>query len=133
MLDDFADPAAWTLSASDDVKAALRPAAGPHGSALCIDFDFGKVTGYVSARRSLPIDFPARFEFTLNVRGDAPPNALQFKLVDASRRQRVVGEPARLSLPARLAGASVSPARHRLRLGSHGRPHSFAAPNRSSS
>jgi hypothetical protein len=51
---------------------------------LCIDFDFGKVTGYVSARRSLPIDFPARFEFTLNLRGDAPPNALQFKLLDAT-------------------------------------------------
>jgi hypothetical protein len=84
VLDDFADPAAWTLSASDDVKAALRPASGPHGSALCIDFDFGTVTGYVSARRSLPIDYPARFEFALNVRGDAPPNALQFKLVDAS-------------------------------------------------
>jgi len=84
VLDDFAQPAAWTLSASDDVKAALRPASGPHGSALCIDFDFGKVTGYVSARRSLPIDYPARFEFTLNVRGNAPPNALQFKLVDAT-------------------------------------------------
>jgi hypothetical protein len=84
VLDDFVDPAAWTLSASDDVTAALRPASGPHGSALCIDFDFGKVTGYVSARRSLPIDYPARFEFTLNVRGGAPPNALQFKLVDAS-------------------------------------------------
>ena len=84
LLDDFADPAAWTLSVSDDVKAALRPSQGPHGSALCIDFDFGKVTGYVSARRALPIDFPSRFEFTLGVRGDAPPNALQFKLVDAT-------------------------------------------------
>jgi hypothetical protein len=84
VLDDFAEPAAWTVSASDDVKAALRPAPGPTGSALCIDFDFGKVTGYVSARRSLPIDFPARFAFTLNLRGDAPPNALQFKLVDAT-------------------------------------------------
>jgi hypothetical protein len=84
LLDDFADPAAWTLSASDDVKAALRPASGPHGSALCIDFDFGKVTGYVSARRSLSIDYPARFEFALDVRGDALPNTLQFKLLDAS-------------------------------------------------
>ena len=83
LLDDFGDPAAWTVSASDDVKAALRPAPGPHGSALCIDFDFGTVTGYVSARRSLPIEYPARFELILNVRGDAPPNALQFKLVDA--------------------------------------------------
>ena len=44
LLDDFAEPAAWTLSASDDVKAALRSAPGPHGSALCIDFDFGQVT-----------------------------------------------------------------------------------------
>ena len=84
LLDDFADPAAWTLSASDDVKAALRPATGPNGNALCIDFDFGKVTGYVSARRALPIDFPPRFEFRLNLRGDAPQNALQWKLVDAS-------------------------------------------------
>ena len=84
LLDDFAEPGVWTLSASDDVKAALRPAAGPHGSALCIDFDFGKVTGYVSARRALPIEFPARYEFALNLRGEAPPNALQFKLVDAS-------------------------------------------------
>ena len=84
VLDDFADPAAWTISASDDVKASLRPAAGPHGAALCIDFDFGQVTGYVSASRKLAIDFPARYEFWMDVRGDAPANALQFKLVDAS-------------------------------------------------
>ena len=83
LLDDFADPSVWTISASDDVKAALRPTRGPQGSALCIDFDFGKVTGYVTARRALPIDYPSRFEFLLNVRGDAPPNSLQFKLVDA--------------------------------------------------
>ncbi len=84
LLDDFADPAAWTLSATDDVQAAFRPVTGPHGSALCIDFDFGKVTGYVSARRALPIEYPARFEFELDIRGDAPPNSLQFKLLDAT-------------------------------------------------
>ncbi|MEO8925138.1 MAG: hypothetical protein ABI330_20325, partial [Caldimonas sp.] len=84
LLDDFAEPGAWTVSASDDVKAGLRSVDGPHGRALCIDFDFGKVTGYVSASRKLPIDYPARYEFSLGVRGDAPLNALQFKLVDAS-------------------------------------------------
>ncbi|MDQ2735155.1 MAG: coagulation factor 5/8 type domain-containing protein, partial [Pseudomonadota bacterium] len=84
LLDDFADRGAWTISASDDVKAGLRSVDGPHGRALCIDFDFGKVTGYVSASRKLPIDYPARYEFSIGVRGDAPPNALQFKLVDAS-------------------------------------------------
>ena len=84
VLDDFDNLAAWSVSATDDVKAALRAADGPHGKALCVDFDFGKVTGYISAQRALPIDYPARYEFTLDVRGDAPPNAFQFKLVDAS-------------------------------------------------
>jgi hypothetical protein len=84
MLDDFANLSAWTLIASDDVKATLRPDEGEHGNALCIDFDFGRVTGYVGARRMLPIEFPARYELALRVRGNAPPNALQMKLVDAS-------------------------------------------------
>ena len=83
-FDDFENPAAWKLSATDDVKAALRPADGVQGKALCIDFDFGSVTGYISLRRELPVEYPARFEFTLAVRGDAPLNAFQFKLPDAS-------------------------------------------------
>ncbi|CAN5860030.1 discoidin domain-containing protein [soil metagenome] len=84
VLDDFENLAAWKLSATDDVKASLRSTQGSQGRALCIDFDFGKVTGYISAGRAMPIDYPARYEFTMNVRGDAPPNALQFKLLDAS-------------------------------------------------
>jgi hypothetical protein len=84
VLDDFEDPSVWTLAASDDVQAALRTAEGERGKALCIDFDFGRVTGYVAARRTLPIDFPARYALTLGVRGEAPPNQLQVKLVDAS-------------------------------------------------
>ena len=61
VLDDFDDLAAWSVSATDDVHAALRSVEGSSGKALCIDFDFGKVTGYVSARRRLPLDFPARY------------------------------------------------------------------------
>ena len=85
VLDDFSDLSHWTIGASDDVKATLRAApgrGGAGGTALCIDFDFGQVTGYVTARRPLPLDYPARYEFELGLRGDAPPNALQFKLVD---------------------------------------------------
>lgn len=84
VLDDFENLAAWQVSATDDVKAALRAADGPHGKALCVDYDFGNVTGYITARRALPIVYPARYEFTIDVKGDAPPNAFQFKLVDAS-------------------------------------------------
>jgi hypothetical protein len=84
ILDDFETPSPWTLIASDDVQATLRPVDGDHGRALCIDFDFGRVTGYVAARRTLPIEFPARYELALRVRGNALPNALQLKLVDAT-------------------------------------------------
>jgi len=84
VLDDFDSLDAWTISSTDDVRATLRSAPGARGRALCIDYDFGRVTGYVSARRELPIEFPARYDFTLAVRGDAPPNALQVKFVDAS-------------------------------------------------
>jgi len=84
ILDDFETASPWTLIASDDVQATLRPVNGDHGRALCIDFDFGRVTGYVAARRTLPIEFPARYELALRVRGNALPNALQLKLVDAT-------------------------------------------------
>ncbi|MEP7298545.1 MAG: hypothetical protein ABI702_20360 [Burkholderiales bacterium] len=84
VLDDFEDLSPWTVAATDDVRAKLRSVDGPRGKALCLDYDFGQVTGYVTARRALPLDYPARYEIAMNVRGDGPPNAFQFKLVDAS-------------------------------------------------
>ena len=68
MLDDFETPSAWTLVASDDVKATLRPVDGERGRALCIDFDFGRVTGYV-ARAANAAD---RVSGALRVRAAGP-------------------------------------------------------------
>ena len=82
LLDDFEDLSAWSVVASDDVKASIRPAPGTRGAALCLDFDFGKVSGYAAARRELRVEYPGNFEFTFDIRGEAAPNALQFKLVD---------------------------------------------------
>lgn len=84
LLDDFNDLSAWSVVATDDVKAALRSAPGPNGNAACLDFDFGRVTGYVALRRKLPIEFPARYEIGFDVRGEMQPNALQLKFSDAS-------------------------------------------------
>jgi hypothetical protein len=84
ILDDFADLAPWSVEASDDVKATLRQAAGSSGRALCLDFDFGTVSGYATARRPLALTYPENYEFGFEIRGDAPPNNLQFKLIDAS-------------------------------------------------
>lgn len=83
-LDDFEDLAPWSVVASQDVKASLRQAPGSEGRALCLDFDFGTVSGYAVARRALPITFPGNYEITFDIRAEAPPNALQAKLLDAS-------------------------------------------------
>ena len=84
LLDGFEDLAPWQAGSSDGVKASIRAVAGPEGQALCLDFDFSGVAGYATARRALPIDFPSNYEFSFYVRGDAPVNNLEFKLIDAS-------------------------------------------------
>jgi len=84
ILDDFSSISSWEASASAGVQARLRTVPGSKGKALCLDFDFGTVSGYAVARRELTLDFPQNYEFTFGLRGDAPPNTLQFKLIDAS-------------------------------------------------
>lgn len=84
LLDGFDDITRWQVSASDDVRATLRHARGSEGDALCMEFDFGAVSGYVVARRELVLDYGDNYEFSFGVRGDAPANTLQFKLLDAA-------------------------------------------------
>jgi hypothetical protein len=62
----------------------VRSAPGSQGGALCMDFDFGTVSGYAVVRRELPLDYGDNYEFSFALRGETPVNALQFKLVDAS-------------------------------------------------
>jgi hypothetical protein len=83
LLDGFDDIRSWHVATSDDVHATLRLAAGNQGNALCMDFDFGAVSGYAVARRELPLEYGDNYEFSFDLRGTAP-NTLQFKLVDAS-------------------------------------------------
>lgn len=84
VLDDFRSLDAWEALASDQVKAKLRQDDGPSGKALCLDYDFGGVSGYAVARRRLPMRHPAHFEYAFSLRGDAPLNNFEIKLADAS-------------------------------------------------
>jgi hypothetical protein len=79
----FEDLALWQVGASDGVRASLSAVEGLAGQALCLEFDFVGIAGYASARRGLSIDFPLNYEFAFYVRGAAPVNNLEFKLVDA--------------------------------------------------
>jgi len=81
VLDDFSDVSAWRASASDDVSAKLRR---DGDGSLCLDFDFGGVSGYAVLRRELALGLPQDYAFHVRVKGSGPRNDLQFKLLDAS-------------------------------------------------
>ena len=83
-LDDFENIAAWKAEGSDGVSARARQDEGVAGKALRLDFDFRGHGGYAIARRELPLEFPANYEISFDLRGDAPVNNLELKLVDAS-------------------------------------------------
>jgi F5/8 type C domain len=98
-LDDFAVPgkAGWEAAPAEGVKLELsaipQPADLPAGAAagterrgagVRLDFDFQGHGGYAIARRYLDLDLPANYELAFWVRGDAPPNNLEVKLLSAS-------------------------------------------------
>ena len=82
--DGFEEIAAWKAEGSDGVTAAVKQVDGVDGRALRLDFDFRGHAGYAVARRALPIEFPGNYEISFDLRGDAPVNNLELKLVDAS-------------------------------------------------
>ena len=80
----FDDIGAWQLITSPQVSGSLRPVRGNEGRALCLDYDFHDVSGYVGIRRPLEVAWPENYQVSFNLRGDSPANDLQFKLIDAS-------------------------------------------------
>ena len=84
VLDGFDDPAHWRVVTSNQVSGHVRSVDGAEGKALCLDYDFNGVSGYVGIQRDLAIEYPDNYRFDFRLRGDSPDNDLQFKLVDAS-------------------------------------------------
>jgi hypothetical protein len=85
-LDDFRDISGWTTVASGGAELRLSREPGPRGHALRLDFDFEEGGGFVVARRLLARAMPESWALALRIRGEAPPNKLELKLVDPSNR-----------------------------------------------
>lgn len=83
-IDDFDSAEGWKVIQSDQVAGTLRNVEGPDGKALCLDYDFHGVSGYVGLQRDVAIDYPGNYAFAFQLRGEGPKNDFQFKLVDAS-------------------------------------------------
>ncbi len=84
VIDAFERLDAWSAHPADGVELAIRSDRGRAGRAMRLDFAFRAGAGYAIARRRTAIDLPANYALTFWIRGDAPPNTLEFKLVDAS-------------------------------------------------
>ena len=84
VLDDFERLEGWTAGPSEGVELRISQDSGFAGKGMRLDFDFRGGAGYAIARKAVPIDLPANWEFAFRIRADAPVNDLEFKLVDAS-------------------------------------------------
>ena len=84
LLDDFEDLSGWSSSASDGVSVELAQDNGYRGMAMRLDFDFKGNAGYVIARKKIALPLPDDYAFSFYIRGDAPENNLELKLIDAS-------------------------------------------------
>jgi len=84
LVDDFTDVSGWTAVASGQAQLDLSRDRGPSGGALRLDFDFKGGGGFVVASKRYAFALPDAYVFTFDVRGSAPPNKLEFKLVDPS-------------------------------------------------
>ena len=82
LLDDFRDVSGWGAFTSGQVELALSADAG----ALRLDFDFKGGGGFAVARKAFPRALPASWALRLRIRGEAPANRFECKLVDRSGR-----------------------------------------------
>lgn len=84
LLDDFSDISGWRPVTSEGAKLTLSQGEGKVGRALVMDFDLTGVFGYVIAEKEFSFDLPGDFQFTFDLRGEAPVNNFEFKLTDDS-------------------------------------------------
>ena len=84
MLDAFENIDGWRAQPADGVSLRISSDSGFRGHAMRLDFDFNGRAGYAVAHKAFNFTAPANYEFSFRIRGDAPPNTLEFKLIDAS-------------------------------------------------
>jgi hypothetical protein len=81
ILDDFKDVSSWQAITSGQAQLHLSQDRGRQGKAMRLDFDFRGGGGFVVARKLFALTLPESYVFSLHLRGDAPRNIFEFKLM----------------------------------------------------
>src|SRR6266571_8436936 len=85
VLDNFDSVTQWRTAPAEGVEVSVHPDPnGAHGSAMRVDFDFHGHGGYAVIHRPLSMTLPLNYEFSFAIKGDAPTNTLEFKLIDST-------------------------------------------------
>ena len=82
VLDGFESTNGWKATPSDGVSLELHEDQGLHGKSMRLDFDFHGHGGYAVVHKDIRVSVPENYEFTFSIRGPAPVNTLEFKLID---------------------------------------------------
>jgi hypothetical protein len=82
VLDDFDTLQGWKAIVSEGAKLDLVSGQGKSGKAMVMEFDLSGVYGYTIAQREFLIDLPSNYQFTFDMRAEAPVNNFEFKLID---------------------------------------------------
>jgi hypothetical protein len=84
LVDDCESSAAWKPVPADGVEMKLSNDRGAHGKSLRVDFEFVKGGGYAVLHRDVVLDLPENYRFSFRLRGECPPENLEFKLIDST-------------------------------------------------
>jgi hypothetical protein len=85
VLDSFDSVSQWTTTPADGVEISVHSESnGLHGRAMRVDFDFHGHGGYAVIHRPLTMILPANYEFSFAIKGEAPTNTLEFKMIDST-------------------------------------------------
>ncbi len=84
VIDNFESVAKWKAIPSDDVSLRVTQDVGTTGKSMRLDFDFHGHGGYAVVHRDVSLSLPGNYELSFSIRGEAPVNTLEFKLIDPS-------------------------------------------------
>jgi hypothetical protein len=85
LIDRFETTAGWSAHPSDGVSLRISAdSSGTHGHAMRLDFDFHGHGGYAIARKKFDIALPENYALSYRVRGDAPAENFEVKLIDST-------------------------------------------------
>lgn len=83
-LDGFERLDGWSARPAEGVNLRIRSGAGYRGRAMRLDFAFRAGGGYAVAHKAMALELPDDYTLTFYIRGEAPDNNLEVKLIDST-------------------------------------------------